>query len=90
MFSQVNKTYETMTELDIFMNPDKYEDEKDTDDPQTYNDLLDQNKYQEAQIKRLEKMLNDIRNVTRDHIEFQHIYKMTNHINYFDSESDEE
>lgn len=89
MFSQVTKTYETIKELNVFMNPDKYEDTDDTDNPQTYSDLMDQNKYQEARIKQLEKMLNDIRNATKDHIDLQYIHKMTNHINYFDS-SDEE
>lgn len=90
MFSQVNKVQESMTELDVFMNPDDYQDDEDTDTITTYHELQEKVSQQDDLIKTLQKQLKQIYYATKDHTHLQHINKMTEYQYYFSDDSDDD
>lgn len=94
MFSQVNKVSETMDELDIYMNPDKYTDTHNSDEIMSYGEYKHLYETQRAIIHEQNQLLKKIRVLTDPMTGIYsntEINKLASHIsdNYFESDDED-
>ena len=97
MFSQVNKVSETMDELDIYMNPDKYMDTHNSDEIMTYGEYKHLYEVVNKRLHDYNQLLKQISNMVNPlygDYKYKPIYDLINKAQsedyYFDSDTDEE
>ena len=97
MFSQVTKVSETMDELDIYMNPDKYTDTHNSDEVMSYGEYKHLYEIQKKQLHDYNLLLKQISNMVNPlygDYKYKPIYDLINKAQmedyYFESSDDED